>query len=188
MATDLPTMRVLMLLDGELRLEGGGRLHLRLRLERGIHDDLQIEGQRLFADEIERAQLHRLDDRLRGAEAAGENDDGIRVALPHFDQQLLAAEGRKMRLRDQEIGRFPAEDLVAFVGVRRGDDAGGRRGELVLHPLEKVRLGVNNEDGLGFLHRRSFYRPPKRRWRLLNSEMAVRKSSLPKSGHICWVT
>ena len=48
--------RVLMLLDGELRLEGGGRAHLGLRLERGIDDDLEIEGQRFFPDEIERAR------------------------------------------------------------------------------------------------------------------------------------
>ena len=81
---------VLMLLDGELRLEGRRRLHLGLRLERGVDDDLEIEGQRFLPDEIERAELHRLDDRLRGAEGAGQDDDRIGIALPHFDQQLRA--------------------------------------------------------------------------------------------------
>ena len=104
---------VLMLLDGELRLEGRGRAHLGLRLERGIDDDLEVERQRLLPDEVEGAELHRLDHRLRGAERADQDHDRVRIALPDFREQLQPAERREMRLGDEQIGLFAAENLEA---------------------------------------------------------------------------
>ena len=79
---------VLVLLDGELRLEGGGGPHFGLLLERGIDDGLEVEGERLLAKEIEGAELHRFDHGLRGSVGAGEDDHGVRVALTHLYQQL----------------------------------------------------------------------------------------------------
>ena len=95
---------VLVLIDRELRLERRRRAHLRLRLERGIHDDLQIEGQRFLADEIVRAQLHRLDDGLRRAERAGEHHHRVGVFLAHLGEQFQPAVGLEVGFGDEQVG------------------------------------------------------------------------------------
>ena len=94
---------VLVLVDGELRLEGSRRAHLALRLQRRIDDDLQVEGQRFLADEVVRSQLHRLDDGLRRAERAGEHHHGVRVFLPDPGEQFQPTVGLHVRVGDQEV-------------------------------------------------------------------------------------
>ena len=141
-----------MLLDGELRLEGGGRFHFGLCFERGVDDDLQIKRERFFADEIKRSKPHRLDDCLGRAECARYNDNRVRVALPHLDEQFHPAERREMRFRDEEIRVFTTKSFVSLFRVGRGNDARRRRLQLVLHPLEEIRFRIDNENDLRLFH------------------------------------
>jgi hypothetical protein len=85
-------------------------------LERGIHDHLEIERQLVLRDEIERAEFHRLDDRLRGAELADEKHARIRIAFPHAREQFHAAKRLELRIGDDEVRAFALREAESVVG------------------------------------------------------------------------
>ena len=77
----LPDDAVLVLFDGERWFEGFGAAGFGSGLEGGVDDDFEIEGQLFLADEIEGAEAHGFYDTLRGAEGAGDDDEGVGVSF-----------------------------------------------------------------------------------------------------------
>ena len=126
---------VLMLIDGKLWLEGRRSAHLGLGLERGVYHDLQIKRQRFLADEIVGPQLHRFDDRLGGAERAGEHHHRVRVLLSHLGEQFEAAVRLEVRFGDEQVGVLSEIKFVCFVGPARSKDLRGGSLKLVRRPL-----------------------------------------------------
>src|SRR5581483_7082982 len=97
--------------------------------------------------------FHRLDDVLRGAPGADQNDHRVRIALACLYEQFEAAERLQVCLRNQQIGLLARVDTECIVSIGRGEHARRRRLELMLHPLEKIGIGIDDENGLGFIHR-----------------------------------
>ena len=139
---------VAVLLDGEGGLGGGGVAEFRRGLEGRVDDHLHAEGERLLAQEVKGTELHRLDDRLGGAEGA--RDDHHRVGRfgPDPGKKVETSRGTQVHLGDDEIGLLEAEDLEGVGGAGLGDHlhAGGL--ELVPGPVEEVSLAVDDQDGL----------------------------------------
>ena len=106
--------RVLVFFDGERGFCGGGCLHVGLSLEGGVDDDLEGEGELLFADEVEGAEAHGFDDGLRGSERAHEHDDGVGIAVPNFCQEVHPAEGFDVCFGEHDIWFVLQKQLVGL--------------------------------------------------------------------------
>ena len=140
---------VLVLLDGELRLERRGGAHLALRFERASTTTFRLKGS----------------DSLRMKSYAPSFIDSITdcvvpnalvsttMAFGSFwrtlGEQFQPAVRLQVRFRDEQVGVLGEIELV---GPRRpatrGQHAGGRRFQLVRRPLQEVHLGIDDDDGL----------------------------------------
>ena len=58
-----------------------------------------------------------------------------------------------MRVADQQVGRLRGVHAIPLFGIDRRDHASGGSSELLLGPLEKIGLWVNDENGLRLIHR-----------------------------------
>ena len=143
---------VLVLFDRQGRCKLLRALHFGRRLDRRIDDDLQIERQLLLAHEVERAEAHRFDDALRRAQGAGDDDQGVRIALAQPREQLEPAVRAEPHLRDGDERFLRAEHTEGVLRGFRGDDVHVIRAQLRLGPVEKIGIGIRDEDFLLCAH------------------------------------
>ena len=188
---------ITVLFDRQRRFGRGGCAEFGCGLERRIDDHLHGEGSGFLSKKIKGTEFHRLDDGLRRPESTHHDDHGVDGLSADLGQQFESGGGTQVELRQDEVGLLQAEDLEGVRRVRLGDHAHAGGLELLLHPVEEVGFGIDNQDGLVAL---SFEfhlvgavtgfstAPPKRRSRVPKSAMASRSSAGPKSGQRTCVT
>ena len=136
------------MLHGESRFGGGSCAKFGGGFQGRFHDHFQREGERLLAKEIEGPELHRLDDRLGGAEGADDDDHRVRRLAPDLCQQIQAPRLSGLHLGNHEIGLLQTKDLegIGRAGLRDHPDTGSL--ELLARPVEKIGFAVNDQNGL----------------------------------------
>ena len=137
----LPDDRLLQVV--ERRHHRGGQLHRLACLQRILDHRPQFVAQRLLAQKLVRAELHRLDHRVGRRKAGIEHHQRVGIGLTDAPEQFHAGHRLDVEIEQHQIRLLLLKQRKPLLRIRRRQHAHVRNAQVLGHPLEKINVGID---------------------------------------------